>query len=247
MVHDQITGYLPDLAAGALDDELATRLRSHLQECRECREWLATHRTLEAVLELPAPDAEHPRSELLARFVVDASGLEVGVRRSVSGHLEICHRCAEEAELCRQAVAAPQADQHPRQPEQPPGATVSQPSAPPGAAARAPAAWSRLGARVMIAAAAVIVVVGAGLYLARAPRIQQQYVLSHTTLRGTTTIEAVKTIEVSLAHLEPGSDVLLRAESVALGDGFTVGDNAKLTIESRTLSDDRTGSTDTRR
>lgn len=220
--HDESTRYLPELAAGDLDGELARRVSSHVEGCADCRDWLDTYQLLAAAAtssKTKHPGSAHPSSEVLASLAVDPATFDPISRDSVLDHLMTCHDCSNEIDLCRGALAT--------------GDVVRS-----GERGSESVAWSSGRSsmsrwQTSIAAGLTGLALAASLYFAMAARFSpDQYLISNTTLRGNQTIRATEQIAASRSQVDSGARITLRAKEVVLGDGFTVDRNAVLVIES---------------
>ncbi|HSF20325.1 MAG TPA: zf-HC2 domain-containing protein [Vicinamibacteria bacterium] len=233
MTHPKILESLPDFAAGMLSTELDTQVRAHLEDCRDCTEWLEAYRALEAALP-PASNERpsHPTSQTLARFAFVPESLDAETRATVTAHLDECFDCDEEANLCRLAVSDASVLDH----DAPTNVSVGETPLP-KVNVPSPRAWMlqlhwRTSRQILMAAGILLSVLGGGTILFVLRATPETFTLKRRSLSGVTTIEARRTIEATSSSVDPGANVTLRAKQVVLGSGFTVENGARLTIES---------------
>jgi hypothetical protein len=217
--HRDIQALLSDHVLGELPDDTDRVVRDHLASCRECREWTHTVRLAASTRAESRPQGAggHPTGEELAAYVVGEPALEFERWQAVERHLEACSLCTEEVSLCEEALAAGD-PARPWEPER--GEPAAHPSG------RSPA---RRGA---IAAAAALALLVAGLLaLDRGGDPDRGQSLAGDRLTGRRVIEVSGALAANRLRIEPGAHITLRAESVALGDGFSVDQDAELVID----------------
>lgn len=244
MRHHQAIQYLPELGTGSLDASAEEALASHAERCPRCRHWLATRDVLAEVLGRDrSAGGEHPDSELLALCVLRPQEVDESDREELRSHLRRCPVCQEDMALTREAV------QRARPGEIRP------------AAAPRPRVRVFPRRRAWVAAALVVVSLGAGLLLhgllfdrlgpadtrrdevlritsphtqARGPTEE----LSGRDLDGTQIIGSDQNLVVSKLTVQSGADVTFRSgRTVAFGDGFRVAKGARIRVGSGPSAD----------
>jgi hypothetical protein len=234
MDHREASEHLIDLAAGRLDGSTRDAVTRHVESCDDCRAWLEAHDLLASALEAPT-EGEHPDSELLALCAVRSEEEFEPDRVGLRSHLEICDRCRHEVELVRAAVLDAR-----------PAATPA--AAPPPARVFSPR-WM-YAAAAGIAAAAIGSLLVSGLWQeqthglgptevvstsAEAPAVDgfatppEQF--SEAEIEGTRLIETQGDLVISRTKIKDGAQVTIRAgESVAFGNGFQIGQQARIAV-----------------
>lgn len=202
MKHEEAERYLVDLASRSLPNETVSEMQRHVQDCDECQEWLETYSLLEASVAPSGAAISHPAAEQIASYALDLEEVDEPFIAHVSG----CGNCNREVRLVR--------------------ASVSQAEASP------PNRESWPGSRWLVAAALSALAFGLPFWFSRSNPAGPDRTVSSQTLYGTTTIDSNEYLMATNTRIATGADVTLRAgRIVALGDGFSVGDDASLTIE----------------
>lgn len=105
MRHHQAIEYLPELGTGSLDASAEEALASHADRCPRCRDWLTTRDLLAEVLGRDRRSGRaHPDSELLALCVLRPEEVDESDREELRSHLRRCPVCQEDMALTREAV-----------------------------------------------------------------------------------------------------------------------------------------------
>jgi hypothetical protein len=188
-------------------------LFEHLDLCKECTDWAETYRWFSAAL-IKSAGAKHPTSDQLARYSVDFDRLVEPEQRLIEEHLDECRRCAREVGLTKSAVS---------------GSSHAHRLL--GFVPLRADAWSPI-VRDVVAASLVFTMLSIFfIYQARRPESDVRWI-SETRLSGSHVIEAGVSLDVGATTIESGSDITLRAgETVALGNGFSIGKDAHFTVE----------------
>lgn len=203
-----------------LGGERGAALREHLAGCAECRDWQSDLRFLAQALKGPVND--HLSSEEIARRAVDPEDLTPFERARVDEHLEACRECHQELTLATGALTRARGGR----------GRLS------ALAASAASAANAVGAHALplrwALAVGLIAAVALGFLFQGSPATDAAGVrsLSGGSLRGTQIIDAPRSIMATSVTIDRGSNVALRAgESVAFGDGFSVGSDASFSVE----------------
>ena len=234
--HEEYRKYLAEFSMSELDPALMAEVGAHVATCRICRDWLASHHLIGSALtsgRRVRPE-NHPTSEELVRFALKPRALGLGgsALGPVATHVRDCPRCAVEMDLCRGAVGVGRMTRGPWHFEM--RARVRRLSPDLSVSPRPRSGGRRGRERALQVVAAAVVVLGmvaAILFSVRFRPIPANVVLTGRTFRGHQTIEATDSIELSRSRVDLDATITLRAARVALGDGFSLGKGAKLTIE----------------
>jgi|GEM_PF-3120845 len=238
MKHRQAIEYLSELGAGSLTPILSAELDAHVEQCDECKDWLATRDLLAGALSTHGSSDDHPEGSLLALCVIRPEEVHEADREELRIHLSRCSTCRRGVELMRAAIMA--ARPHDEESYRPPERRAS------GFRARK---W-------LVAAAFGVFVLGGGVLLGglllstsdltdasvaqdsgsdgrHAARPESLQELSGRDLDGTHVIGSDRTLMVSRLTVKSGADVTFRSgETVAFGDGFRVASGAKIRVDS---------------
>ena len=229
MEHREAARHLTDLVDGTLDAGVMESVSNHVDQCQACRGWVDTYKNLARDLD-PSREPHHPDSQTLAWYAVSPEEIHESERGRVAEHLERCDDCRGDLEDIRSAVVN----------ARPPLGELGQPT---GRQVR----WRRLAA-----AAAVVVAVGLITFVMRpggpwggsAPdavvsgatteTIVTDGVsggLSDVEIAGTRLIEGGPRVTLERVMIAEGADVTIRAgDTVAFGNGFRVGNRARLHV-----------------
>lgn len=239
MSHKEATGLLATFVSDGLEEPREAAVRAHLEECEECRDWIATYHLFEGVLgQEPRPEQSHPPSELLALCVVRPEEVFEVDRTELQDHLACCERCRGEVEILQEAIRqARPARAEPRFRAPVPVQTAT---------------WSRWG-RLAAGVGLLAVGLAAGYFglMARpesspgpqAAALQESGEsaelvapdqLVDVEIEDTRLIEADQSLVVSNVKVKPGARVTFRVgEVAAFGDGFQISDGGSIVVESR--------------
>lgn len=244
--HRKLKHYLAELDSGELEGALEDEVRSHSDECELCQRWLASYRLIKLALDKGSKSTPewHPEPEELVRVALSGGTGEDVVPSPAAAHLHECAQCALEVRLCHEAIAA--AGPAGRIVSIHRGGRTTKSVSPwnrtPEDFLEVPSSHSELGPgrrrryRLQTVAAACIaaaILVGSLLYLAGTHSPPSDLVVRDQVLAGERTIEATDKIEVSQSRIDLGAKVTLRASKVVLGNGFSLGEGASLTIGGR--------------
>lgn len=229
MDHREIEDYLPDFAAGDLDESTRVAVSAHVDRCADCRSWLETYETLFAGMS-QREENQHPTSEILALCITrPEEDYEFG-GADLDHHLDDCEDCREDLERVGDAVRA-------ARPSPTPAANISP--------FRVAPSWWRV-------AAAGVVGVGIGSLLMFGtvgfdqPRIEvsdrssgldgrgndsSREEISDAEIEGTRFIEAEGSLTISQVRIKDGARVTIYAgDGVAFGNGFQIGPETRVSI-----------------
>lgn len=211
MNHRWVERRLSEFAAGELPAVLHARVRSHVESCEECRAWLETLAFFRDALGSGGASASpgHPSSAELAEWAVGRRDVPAGAQR----HLESCPECHRALTLTRQATRTAGRDESSRR------GWVS--------------ATERPFLRRLAAAAGIaLVLLAGGLLLRRSGPGESNYRVPAGYLVGEQVIDFPGSIEAAGVQIDSGSSISFKArESVVLGEGFVVAQDASLTVE----------------
>lgn len=232
MDHLEASSLLTGFVGGELEASERRALRRHLTECEECQVWVATSELLEALSPDQAlTEQHHPSSDELASFALAPETLDDLARRRLEGHVDGCSQCRHEAGLVSASVREAR-DELAAEPSMS-GSLVGSLAA---AAARAYQAPLRL-------AAAVILVVAAAWVGFASSRTPDELTLSNRVFSGEQTVSAGTSMVVGATEVSSGANVVLRSgQLIAIGDGFSVGPGATLTVSTKGRIDDDSSS-----
>ena len=207
MKHEETMQLLVDLEEGRLRGPEREEVIEHARSCDKCRDWSETFQLFS--LALSPGSVSHASSELLARFASEPDRLSAPDAKALKMHLETCGSCRQGVEATREAL---------RQARRRSGDRMD--------------SMRFYAGRLAIAAAAVLGI--ALTFFMSSPGAVQPVDRSLTddSLSGVHLIEATSSITASAVAVERDGDVTLRAgDSVVLGDGFSIGENARFTVE----------------
>lgn len=197
---------------GELPEDELTELREHVASCDECRGWEQDYRLFAEAVE---STVEHLPAELLARQAVEPQTLTATERADVAGHLKVCTDCRRDLALTSEALSASEDDSMAQNSSQrrTTATTVS---------------W-----RLAVAASLILAIaLGFRMITPQAVEDREERVLFAATLGGTQSVDSSGSITAQATKIESGSDVRFRAaESVALGEGFSIESGANFQIE----------------
>lgn len=244
--HDRLKHYLSEFAACELSGHLLSEVEGHTRSCGLCQDWLNGYQEIGMVLggSSPGESMSHPNVDDLVRFALNLESLEQSKAAWIRRHLLNCLGCTEEVELCREAVGAansPIADSRNPVEDRKNESSASRPERTFGIAANqdlddvkeGPGRAGRTAWHGLWAAALVLAVLGAMMYVVVQRQMPEELVLTGETLRGTRLIEASERVEVSQSRIDVGAKVTLRAAKVSLGNGFSLEEGACLVIEAK--------------
>jgi hypothetical protein len=232
MDHREIEGYLPEFAAGDLDEATRATVASHVDQCGDCRAWLETYETLFAAMPR-REEYQHPASEILALCVTRPEEEYEFEGANLDHHLNDCEDCRKDLERVGDAVRA----------------------ARPSPSSFAHTSPSKLASSWWRVAAAGIVGIGIGsLLIFGTLGVEQPDTLpfevsdlssgsdgrgadsareeiSGTEIEGTYLIEAEGSLTISQVRIKDGARVTIHAgDGVAFGNGFQVGPETRVSI-----------------
>ena len=210
---------LVDYADGRLRGAGASRIESHLADCKECWTWLETYRLL-------ASSLEHPSSQEIAAHAIAPDRLDRPSRINrtaendpdgISAHLEHCVGCSREVDLTRRAVRE--------------GRGKAPASKPVFSSPRRRFAYGAI-------AAGTLVLLATGSWLVSSQTSKNsRLAVTQRTLSGSELVEANRELAVAGSRIAKGAEVTLRAgEVVTLGEGFSVESGASLVVELKSSS-----------
>jgi len=232
MNHREIEGYLPDFAAGELDEAKRATVVSHIDECEECQSWLETHDLLFTAIS-QREENQHPTSEILALCVTRPEEEYEFNGADLDHHLNDCEDCRKDLERVCDAVRAARPS--------PSSFAHTSPS-------KLTSSWWR------VAAAGILGVgIGSLLILGTLGVDQPDTVflessdqssgsdergtdsvreeISDTEIEGTHLIEAEGSLTISQVRIKDGARVTIHAgDSVAFGNGFQIGPETRVSI-----------------
>lgn len=234
MRHSEAIQHLGDFEAGTLNLGTESELRSHVETCFACRQWIATFDLLAEHFASDEPIEEHPDSGLLALCSVRADERHEPDREDLCEHLERCSPCRSNLDLVTEAVVQARSRQ----------------GCPSWLRTTLPATPAN-GARAL-AAGLVALFLGAGLLLtgivlrdspwhpgprSRTARVlpadRQIREISGTDFSGTRVVHADGGLAISRGTVKRGADVSISADGlVALGNGFRVESGGRLRVAS---------------
>lgn len=247
MIHREASELLPGFAAGDLDGEEREAVRAHVEECSECRDWLASYGRIEEALGGDAaPAGSRPSSADLALCAVRPEEVDEPDRAELRAWLESDPETLADVELLRIAIVA---------------ARPTRASAGPQTAGRSESAPRRTSLALAAGiAAALFLGVWALAHLLEAPdaavpwpvsgsEIARQAAapdpdpadrwagdrLADSDLEGSRLIESDgETLTVDNVKVRDGARITFRAgQVVAFGDGFQIGDGGSVAVEVR--------------
>ena len=105
MDHREIEGYLPDFAAGDLDEATRVAVAAHVDQCADCRSWLETYETLFAGMSR-REENQHPTSEILALRITRPEEDYEFDGADLDHHFNDCEDCRQDLERVGDAVRA---------------------------------------------------------------------------------------------------------------------------------------------
>jgi hypothetical protein len=209
---------LAEFVDRVLESALAERVNTHVQSCSECKQWIDTYRMIEDTLAGPAAESHYSHVSALA-LARSATATQDGGERDcaeLQSHLENCSQCRYIVDLSRSAVLN-------ARPE----------SAFPWSSGAKRSGVLASTRRLALAASLIIFVVGGilgVLYLDEHDGSNQR--ITGVSIDGVRVFSADDTITADSARVGEGAMVTFRAgDSVAFGDGFSVGLEATVIVE----------------
>lgn len=212
--HEQVTELLPSLVAGELEGPVEAELESHAETCEECGSWLATYRHLEASVRDLEP--RHSSAETLAHYAIEREDDQrTAAAFENDEHLTVCAPCRHDVETVEAAILA-------ARPTETTFRNIS-------ARLRAePLRFLRFAAAAALLIAALW---GLPQWFFDSGSIPAEHIVSNTTIRKDTVLEARNLIAADRLHIQDGTSVTFRAGQVSLGNGFSVGPSANFIVE----------------
>ena len=240
MKHREAEALLLDLVEGRLHGHTREAVQRHVDQCGECVAWLDAYQIL-AGPPSPAQVHRHPDSGLLALCAVRPDELFESDRADLRRHLEICPQCRHEMDLVGAAVgdARPTSTQTTRLAPPWRGSRVWRLAAAAAIGALAVGALLvdglRRGEPVVDGASTVTATATGGSLDAPSERRTEQF--SEAEINGTRLIETDGGLIFSRTRIDDGAVVTIRAgETVAFGDGFQIGSQARVAVGGRPSS-----------